>query len=107
MIQQQDRQQQQNEQQMQHEREQQQIRETRKIISGVRKGTGKCKKKKVHQHSIGLVGENRQRSNNTDFFGRTFGMKMILDRFRDGWHKSVMYMYGRQQIAARFGDGVS
>ena len=106
MIQQQDRQQQQNEQEMQHEREQQQIRETRKMISAARKGKGK-RKKKVRQHSIGSVGENRQRSNDTDFFGRTFGMQMISDRFGDGWHKSVMYMFGRQQIAALFGDGVT
>ena len=80
--------------------------ENERVLESENKGKGK-RKKKVRKHSIGSVGENRQRSKDTDFFGRTFGMQMISDRFGDGWHKFVMYMFRRQQIAALFGDGVT
>ena len=32
---------------------------------------------------------------------------MIVDQFGDGWHKSIMDIFGRQQTAALFGDAVT
>ena len=56
---------------------------------------------------IGLFGESRKRSKDTEMFGTTFGMLMIVDQFGDGWHKSVKDIFGGQRIEALFGDGVT
>ena len=90
---------------MQQNREQQQISETRTKVSAAREAKGK-QKKKLQQHMlIGPFGVNRKRSK--EIFGTTFGLQLIADRFGDGWHKCITDIFGRQQIEALFGDGVT
>jgi len=67
----------------------------------------KKRKKKVKCASIETSGKSRKRSKDPGKYGTEFGMQMNVDRFGDGWHKSIGKSFGIQHIAALFGDAVT
>ena len=57
--------------------------------------------------SILHSGKSRKHRKDPEIVGTKFGIQMIVDQFGDGWHKSIMHIFGGQSIAALLIDAVT